>query len=34
MGKKMEEKQNNGMGNMAMGKYEDGQRKSFYNETK
>ncbi len=36
MGNIMEESnwQTNGMGGMAMGKCEDGQRESFYNETK
>ncbi len=36
MENKMEENnwQNIGMGGMAMGKCEDGQRKSFYDETK
>jgi hypothetical protein len=35
MGKKMEKGnwQNKGMGSMVMGKCEDGQKTSFYNET-
>ncbi len=36
MGNKMEESnwQNNGMGSLVMGKCEDGQKTSFYIETK